>query len=65
MNPELQQNIEATYSNFEQYVRQVRGYMVCPTLSQIMLWHEYLEFQRPIIEELNATETTRNNKSTT
>jgi hypothetical protein len=65
MNPEIEQSINASYPNFEEYVRKIRGYMVCPTLSQIKLWHEYLEFQKPIIEELNAAETTRTNKPTT
>jgi hypothetical protein len=64
MNPEIEQGIDTSYPNFEEYVRKVRGYMVCPTLSQIKLWHEYLEFQRTIIEELNAAETTRTDKPT-
>ncbi len=54
MNSNIEQGIETAYPNFQEYVKHVRGFMSCPSIADIKLWHEYLEFQKPIIEELNA-----------
>jgi hypothetical protein len=52
LSTDIEQSIEATYPNFQEYAKKVRGYMTCPSISDIKLWHEYLAFQREITEAM-------------
>jgi hypothetical protein len=52
LKPEVEQSIEATYDNFKDYAKKVKGYMTCPSIADIKLWHEYLAFQHEITEAM-------------
>jgi len=37
--------IDELYPMFEEYVKQVRGFLSCPVKEEIRLWYQYLLFQ--------------------
>lgn len=65
LKPEVEQSIEATYDNFRDYAKKVKGYMTCPSLADIKLWHEYLAFQREITEAMYSNDAAAATKSNT